>query len=223
MKAKTVMPGTISGFAVYIQVAYTTAMVNEVPYGINPNELAKIKDLLSNFTTLQALCTNPSTATKSSRDARNIALKALKSQWRVFLNKEIRFNDAVSVADKEIFGIFPPDDIRTPVLPPKGTGTVTVVRVGEFQFDVIVEDAVTGKKKRPDDATGSNLYSAVVEVGEPVPARSSFHFEGFSSTCHHMITFSDALVAKRAYLFARYSNQHGQEGPEGPVTAIIVN
>lgn len=222
MEGKIVIPASINGFTVYIGIAYETAMKNETLYGIDPNELAKVKPLYENFTSLEALCANPATATKANRDARNIARTALDRQWRAFLNKEIRLNDAISVADKEIFGIVPRDDIRTVPEPPKEIATVTVARTGELQFDATVEEATTGKKKRPDDATGSNLYSAITGVDEPAPQRSAFHYEGFSSTSHHKLVFTDENIAKRAWVFVRYSNQHGQEGPEGPLTSFIV-
>jgi hypothetical protein len=223
MKDKTVIPNTISGFTEYIKTAYDAAVQNEKVYGINPNELAKTTPLYNDFIKQEALCANPVTASKPNRDARNIAWDTLEKQWRVFLNKEIRLNDNISVADKEIFGILPHDEKRTHVLPPKSTGILTITRVGECRFDMVVEDSVTGKKKRPDDATGSNVYSAIVEPGQPVPHKDTFHFEGFSSTSHHTVAFSDEHIAKRAYLFARYSNAHGQEGPEGPVSTIIIN
>ncbi|MDR1408481.1 MAG: hypothetical protein LBJ23_10640, partial [Tannerella sp.] len=70
--------------------------------------------------------------------------------------------------------------------------------------------------------TGSNLYSAVVEPGQPAPHRDEFRYEGFSSTCHHKVHFPEDYYLKQVYLFARYSNQHGQEGDDGPVSSIII-
>jgi hypothetical protein len=223
MEGKIVIPAALSAFTGYIKLAYDTAEQHMSTYGIDPNEFAKVTPLFNAYTSLATLCDNPATATKANRDARKKARKALNAQWRVFLNKEIRLNDAISLAEKEVFGIVPRDDERTKPEPPKEMGEVTVTRTGERQFDAVVEETVTGKKKRPDDATGSNLYSAITEVDAPAPFRNTFHYEGFSSTSHHTLVFPEENLAKRAWVYARYSNQHGQEGPEGPLTSFIIN
>jgi hypothetical protein len=223
MSNKTLIPRTIDGFTTYIKIAYDTAEKNLSAFGIDANEFAKLKPLYDSFIAWQALCADPATATKANRDARNLARHALETQWRVFLNKEIRLNDLMSVAQKEVFGILPHDDTRTPPNPPAHTATATAERMGEEQFDIVVEEATTGKKKLPDDATGSNLYWAVTGVNEPAPLRSTFHFGGFSSNCHHQLVFAETDLARRAWVFVRYSNQHGQEGPEGPLTSFIIS
>ncbi|MDR0757745.1 MAG: hypothetical protein LBF85_07865 [Tannerella sp.] len=223
MKRKTDIPRSMTSFTDYMSIAYNTAEENITVYGINPDELAKIKPLFDEFMVQESLCVNPYTATKSNRDARFVARAKLEKQWRVFLNREIRLNDAISIAEKEIFGIFPHDSARTPVSSPKSTGKVNVVRTGACQFDVIVGDTATGKRKRPADAAGSNLYLAVTEVNEPEPHRESYRFAGFSSRCRHTVVFSSAHFVKRAWLYVRYTSRRGQEGPEGPVASFIVN
>jgi hypothetical protein len=222
MSVKTVIPRSITKFTEYIRIACERAEKNAGVYGIDPAELAKIKLLHDAYVVLEALCADPETATKAHRDARNIARQSLEKYWRIFLNREIRYNDAVSIADKEIFGILPHDETPTPAAAPKETGMVAAVRVGYCAFDAVVEESATGRKKRPVDAAGSNLYSAVVEPGEPAPHRNTFRFEGFSSTCHHKLHFSEAYFLKQIYLFARYTSRHGQEGTDGPLASVIV-
>ena len=223
MEGKIVIPVTISGFTEFIKIAYDTAEEHLSDYGIDPVEFAKVTPLFNEFTSLEALCANAATATKANRDARNQARQTLTVQWRNFLNKEIRLNDVMSVAEKEVFGIVPRDDTRTSPSTPKETGKVTATRTGAFHYDLVVEETVTGKKKRPADSTGSNLYVAISDVNDPAPHRSTFRYEGFSSNCHHTVIFAEDDLAKRAWAYARYSNQHGQEGPEGPLTSFVIN
>ncbi|MDR1381507.1 MAG: hypothetical protein LBJ47_08530 [Tannerella sp.] len=222
MSRKTIIPQTISGFVEYIRNAYDVTMKNINIYKIDAVEFAKITPLYTAFINLEALCANPATATKGNRDARNAAWKALEKQWRIFLNKTIRLNDNISVADREIYGIFPHDSTPTAAGIPAECCEITVSRKGYCEYDVIVENGTTGKKKRPDNAAGNNLYSAVVELGQPAPPRETFRFEGFSSTCHHEVRFGEKYLAKQACLFARYTNPHGKEGPEGPVMSFII-
>jgi hypothetical protein len=54
------------------------------------------------------------TATTGNRRERDAAKKELETLWRNFLNANIRYNDLVPVADLEVFGINPRDDVRTP-------------------------------------------------------------------------------------------------------------
>ena len=220
MRDKTVIPRKIGEFAEYIRNAYDVTQKNASAYRIDTVEFAKITPLYTTYNNLELLCANPATATKGNRDARNLAWKALEKQWRIFLNKTIRLNDYISIADKEIYGIFPHDDTPTKVTAPKERCELTILREGYCKYDIIVENETIGKKKRPDDATGSNLYSAVVEPGEPAPHRDTFHFDGFSSDCHHKKHFSEDHFGKQAYLFARYSNAHGQEGPDSVIATI---
>jgi hypothetical protein len=223
MKDKTIIPRSVGGFADYIRRGYETAEQRMTAYGINPEELAKVKPLLDTFIGLESLCASPATATKANRDARNVAWKALERQWRVFLNREIRLNDLIGIAGREIFGILPHDSVRTAPKRPQNTGRITVVRTGQMQFDLTVTDVDTGKKKRPADAAGSNLYAAIAEVRDPAPQRSAFRFEGFSSKPRHTMIFTDENLARRVWVYVRYTNRHGQEGPEGPLASFIVN
>jgi hypothetical protein len=222
MIRKTVIPRGTASFTEYIRIAYDTAEKNRTAYNINPGELAKLKPLLDNFIRLELLCINPATAVKVNRAARNAARRTLEKQWRVFLNKEIRLNDAISMVQKAIFCIFPHDTVRTPVSSPKGTGTVTLMRTGERHFIATVKQSVTGKPKCPADAAGSNLYAAITEVNEPAPPHDAFRFMGFSSRCRHTVVFDEKYYVRRAWLYVCYTSRHGQEGPKGPLASVII-
>jgi hypothetical protein len=75
----------------------------------------------------------------------------------------IWFNTSVSIADKEVFGISPRDDIRTPVRTPTATGNVDAKRRGAFEYEAIVIDEATSKRKLPAYATGSYIYLPISE------------------------------------------------------------
>jgi hypothetical protein len=205
-----------------MRIAFETAEMSATKFGISPDELAKVKPLYDAFMHLQALCANPETATRAYRDARGEAWRVLEKHWRVFLNREIRLNGLMSVADKEVFGILPRDVTRTPPGEPKGMAQVTVVRMGERQFDVVVAEVATGKRRRPDDAAYSVIYSAIAGAGDPAPPREAFRYMGFSPKYRHAVTFAETEIARRAWIYARYSNRRGQEGPEGPLSSFII-
>ncbi|MDR1381802.1 MAG: hypothetical protein LBJ47_10050 [Tannerella sp.] len=223
MKDKTIIPKSIAGFTEYIRMAYDAARVNMIAFNINAAEFAKITPLYDSFIRAEALCAYRATATAGSRVARKTAWRALEKHWRVFLNREVRINEAISTGDRLIFGLLPHDGIRTRAGVPSSVGRLVATRMSRCLFDVVVNEETVGRRKRPEHAAGSNLYSAVVDVRQPAPPMDTFHYEGFSSVCRHRVNFPEEYYAKQAYLFARYVNGHGEEGPAGPLMMILVS
>jgi hypothetical protein len=221
--SKDSIPETIAGFTGYIKIAYQKASANLNVYGISPAKLAVITPLYEDYLAKEALAANPDTATKGNREARDGALKILKKAWRQFLNESIRFNTAVSTADKETFGISPHDGIRTPPQAPKDTGLVSAKRTGAFEYEVTVIDEKTAKRKLPEYASGSYLYLAISEPGVLPEDIDAYRKMEFSSNAHHALRFSPSELGRQANIYARYSNRHGQEGPAGPVETFLIN
>jgi hypothetical protein len=158
-----------------------------------------------------------------ARRTRDEARKSLEPAWRKFLNESIRYNSDVPAADLEVFGIKKHDRIRTAVSAPNAVPVFFARRVGARRLEVTVLDSATGKKKKPQHVTGSNIYLAVTEVGEEPKHEHEYRRLNFSSTCHHVVEFPLEQLAKQANIYARYSNSHGQEGPEGPVETVIIS
>ncbi|MDR1198957.1 MAG: hypothetical protein LBK94_08130 [Prevotellaceae bacterium] len=221
--SKDAIPKTITGFTEYIKIAYQKASVNLGAYGISPAKFAVITTLYNDYIAKEALAANPDTATKGNREARDEAHDALEKAWRQFLNESIRFNTAVSTADKEVFGISPRDGIRTPPQAPTDTGIVNVKRLGAFEFEATVIDEKTSKRKLPEHATGSYIYLAISELGVLPEDIDAYRKLDFSSNARHELHFSPSDLGKQANVYVRYSNQHGKEGPVGPVETFFIN
>jgi hypothetical protein len=192
-------------------------------YGISPAKFAVITTLYNDYIAKETLAANPDTATKGNREARDEARDALEKAWRQFLNESIRFNTAVSTADKAVFGISPRDGIRTPPQAPTATGIVNVKRLGAFEFEAIVIDEKNSKRKLPEHATGSYIYLEISEPGILPEDISTYRKLDFSSNAHHVLHFSPSELGKQANVYVRYSNQHGKEGPVGPVETFFIN
>ncbi|MDR1456328.1 MAG: hypothetical protein LBJ01_11795 [Tannerella sp.] len=221
--SKDVFPWTIEGFTTYIKTAYAKAQANLQLYMISPEKLVPVTPLYEDYIAKEALAANPETATQGNRLARDVAGDALKTEWRHFLNESIRYNTSVPTADLLIFGIRPPDGIRTPVHAPEDTGIVDVKRRGAFDYEATVLDEKTLKRKLPSPATGSYLYLSVSEVGVLPERLDEYRKLDFSSNAHHNVQFSPADIGKQANLYVRYSNRHGKEGPAGPVVSFMIN
>jgi hypothetical protein len=221
--SKGSIPQTIAGFTEYIKNAYQKAYANWSAYGIAGAKLAVITPLYEDYLAKEALAANPDTATKGNREARDEAHNVLEKAWRQFLNESIRFNTAVSTADKAVFGITPHDGIRTPQQAPKDTGIVTVKRIGAFEYEVIVIDEKTAKRKLPEHATGSYIYLTISEPGVLPENIDAYRKMEFSSNARHELRFSPSELGKQANIYVRYSNPHGQEGPVGPIETFLIS
>ena len=220
---KTVIPRGIAKFTEYMTNAYNKLMGNYADYGIGADKLAPVTDAYDTYMAAEALASNPDTATSAHRHVRDTAHKELEALWRAFLNENIRYNPLVSEADLEVFGITKGDGKRTPAGVPDAIGLVNIKRAGAFRFEATVLDAATGKARNPLHATGSYLYVAVTELGKEPEHAGEFHKRDFSSNHHHVLEFPREQVGREAHVYARYSNAHGKEGPEGPTERVVIN
>jgi hypothetical protein len=216
------IPHSITGFTEYIKIAYVKASTNLAVYGINPIKLQALAPDYEAYVAAEAVAANPDTATKGARRERDEARGILEPKWRQFLNENIRFNSLVSPADLEVFGIRERDTVLTPAQVPANTATVTVTRLGAFEYEVIVIDQATSKRKLPEHATGSYLYLAVSEVGTTPEALETYRKMDFSSNARHLLQFPSEELTKQGNVYVRYSNAHGKEGPIGPIESFII-
>jgi hypothetical protein len=219
---ENLFPTTIAGFTEYIKIAYAKAQNNLSKYGISSAKLTPVTPLYNAYIQAEAVAANPETATTGARHARDDAGDALKKEWRKFLNENIRYNSSVPVADLDVFGIRERDTTRTPAGVPDKVPALSIKQVGVRRYEVEVLDGETGKKKKPQYATGSYIYLAVTEPGEEPKHESEYRKLDFSSNCHHVVEFPLEQLAKQANIYARYSNAHGKEGPEGIAEAVII-
>jgi hypothetical protein len=220
---KNYIPKGISQFTEYIKIAYAKLQNNLAVYGISPEKLTAITPLYNRYITAESLAANPDTATSGNRHERDNARKSLESLWRKFLNANIRYNELVPLADMEVFGINRRDDSRTPVGIPDAIGMVSLKHVGAFRFEGHVLNNATGKLKNPDNSAGSYLYVAITDMDKEPTHHNEYHKREFSSNNKHVLEFDMEYKGKLAHIYARYSNQHGKEGPEGPVETILIS
>jgi hypothetical protein len=217
-----ILPRSITGFTEYIKIAFNKAQANVEYYHISPEKMWVISPLIDAYVQAEAVAANPDTATAGARRARNAARRALEPAWRIFLNECIRYNSAVPTADLEVFGIKKRDSVRTQVGVPDIVPVIAAKTVGVRRMEVDVLNSETGKKKKPKFAAGSYIYLAVTEPGQTPQNESEYRKLDFSSHCHHVLEFPLEQLAKQANIYARYSNIHGKEGPEGAAEVAII-
>ena len=220
---KSFIPASIAKFTEYIKTAFKKAQDNLMTYGISPDKLEAVRPAYDRYIAAEAVAADPDTATTGHRRERDEARKVLEPLWRTFLNANIRYNERVPEADLEVFGIKRGDDVRTPAGVPDAIGMVSLKRVGAYRFEAHVLDSATGKPKNPLHATGSYLYVAITDLDKEPEHADEFHKRDFASNNKHVLEFHIEQKGKQAYVYARYSNAHGKEGPEGPTEVVVIN
>ena len=220
---KDVFPAGIAEFTEYIKNAYQKASVNLSVYGIPSGKFTLLTPLYNDYIAKEAIAANPDTATKGARAARKEARGKLEKAWRQFLNESIRYNMSVGTADKEVFGISLRDNTRTAALSPTNTGMVSVKRLGAFEYEAIVTDEGTSKRKLPAHAGGSYIYMAISAPGILPEGLDAYRKLSFSSNPRHELHFSPSELGQQANVYVRYANRHGKEGPIGPVGTFLIH
>jgi hypothetical protein len=220
---KNFIPTSIAKFTEYIKIAFKKAKDNLAAYEITPDKLAVVEPAYNRYIAAEALAADPDTATTGHRRERDEAKKALDPLWRLFLNAHIRYNELVPAADLEVFGIKRSDHARTPAGVPDAIPMVSLNRVGAYRFEAHVLDSATGKPKNPLHATGSYLYVAITDLDKEPEHEDEFRKRDFSSNNKHVLEFHMEQRGKQASVYARYSNAHDKEGPEGPTEVIVIN
>jgi hypothetical protein len=221
--AKEFIPGGNAEYREYMIESQARISRSKTEYKIPNEAVADISSLIVDYLTKDATASNPDQATKANRDARDAARKILTKEWRVFANKWLRYNDNISIADKEAFHIYPRDTTHTPAKKPKDKGIINVERLGAYEYEITVVVDKTGKRKLPEDATGSYLYLAVSEPGTVPENVNTYQRQKFSSNSRHILYLSPDDLARQANVFARYSNRHGMEGPAGLIVSFLIN
>jgi hypothetical protein len=211
----------IIDFAEYIEIAYAKAENSLSAYGVSPDKFALIPPLYKAFMQAETAVADPDTATPDARRTRDAARKALMSAWRKFLNKNIRSNPTVSAPDLEMFGITGHDAVRTQPNVPDAVPRLVIRQAGVRKYEIEVINSETGKKKKPRYAAGSVIYLSVTKPDEPQHG-NEYHKMDFAPTCRHMLEFPPEQLAMQACIYARYTNTHGKEGPEGIVATVII-
>jgi hypothetical protein len=219
---KSDIPQGHAAFTEYMDFCYHKVEINLMPYNIDPTKLPPLTDAYHAFLTAEHTATNPDTATPTAIHERNRLQKILEGAWRTFRNENLRYNAQVSNEDKESFGIKISDGTRHAAGVPTEAGTATPIRRGTCEFEIQVREEKTGKLKNPEHASGSNLYLAIGAIGE-APAFSDYHRVSYESDNTHDLFLRHEDIGKQANVFARYSNSHGKEGPEGPVNTFVIN
>ncbi|MDR3296806.1 MAG: hypothetical protein LBS94_01045 [Prevotellaceae bacterium] len=190
-------------------------------YGIAAEQAAPMLAGFAEFEEAERKAADLDTSTSANKHHRDRLHRHLETSWRGFRNTYLRFNPKVSNADREGFGIAVPSGMRRRAGVPSADGMADIERMGTCAYKVVVRDLQNGKRKNPESAHGSNLYTAITPIGQ-TPAYADFRRTSYAPSNVHAVQFSHGDIGKQAHIFACYANTHGEEGPKGSVATVVV-
>lgn len=187
--------------------------------GWNPAACTSLVCLIDRFTDARATyISDNSTANRICKDK---AKKDLTTAMRKFANSYVRYNDAMSEAERGMMGIHTRD--ASPTAHPRPTSQpTTVVENTVNHYEHLVKANCRGKKpaSRPEDAYGMRI---AWQVGGERPSEGMFLPRSmFSRKMAVVISHTESDKGRPAYYATCYENQKGEAGPWSPVTEAYI-
>jgi hypothetical protein len=198
------------------------AKANAQAWGIPDTKLVRIAGLSTDYELKYALANNKNTQSPAATAARKGAWNLLEPELIDLYDHHLINNDAISIADKEALHIHGISGYSgSPAPAPISTPVVTLVSEEISVLHVVYSDsAAPGTHYKPANVAFCELN---YKLGEPAPTGVEQCTERYNiARSHEGITFSSDQRGKMIYVYARWVNKNGKQGPwSGPVSALI--
>lgn len=189
----------------------TLITANPPLYGLVTGDAVAIAAAYSAYNSSYTLSIDPSTRTKVTVNAKNIARNSSLVTMRGYAAL-IRVNQGVSSSDKTSLGLTVPDPTPTPVPPPTSSPLLTFVAGTPFQHTIRYADQNTpASRKKPSGVKFLQVSLFVGTVAPVSPAATPYY--GLVTKNPVAIDFEAGDVGKTAFYYARWLNTKGQPGP----------
>lgn len=207
----------VTNFAQKIQAALTS-------YGLTAPEAVALSSLVGAFSQSLATALNPTTRTKTTIAAKDLAKAQVVATVRSYA-KRIQANPAVTVTQRTDLGLPAAPAPRVPV-PPPGSKPILALMATEGRSHLIrLTDITTpDKRARPAGVAGAEVYSFVPTApGEtPPPDLEKWRFEGIATRADFEVDYDAGDIGKTATIVARWFNPRGEPGPmSNPITGTV--
>jgi hypothetical protein len=160
-------------------------------------------------------------AGSSDRVDRKEKADAVTIGARDFVNTYLRYNPAVTDADRESLGLTIPDKHPTPAPPPHSHPDIKFYATGDVCcVGIELRDSESGSKTKPEHVHGAELRYAILPA-PPADDTELVHSE-FTTRARYELHFTESERGKTVYVFARWENTRGQKGNRSMIYATVV-
>jgi hypothetical protein len=186
-----------------------------IPAGASDEVEAKIADF-------QAACMKVNLANAGSSDRVDREGKAEETvrAVRTFVNKYLRYNDAVTNADRESLGLTIPDRQLTASTPPRTAPDATVAMPGVACIKLTFRIAHSKSRGRPPHTRGCEIRHAILST-RPTSYDDLIH-STFVTHSPHTFTFAESQRGRTVYFSLRWESTRGEPGPWSAFVAAVV-
>ncbi|MDR2193165.1 MAG: hypothetical protein LBP19_01645 [Treponema sp.] len=185
---------------------------------------AEITGLQSQYATWHSLYEAAVKPTHNAVDTlrKNENREVFEKNLRDFVNQRLRYNPAVTDADKEAMGLVIPKPSHTPVPPPHTQPELTVELRPPLVAVVHFRDKGSAHRGKPDHVHGIEIRWGIQDTppldGEQLP------HSAFDTSDPKEFTFSGVDRGKTVYFCGRWENNKGDEGKGhwGEIVSAII-
>lgn len=220
--SKGYLPSRESLLRDWAQNFSTLVSATPTAFGLVALDATQLASLLTSFLNCYDAAVEPTTRTRVTIGAKNVAKAALLADVRMLVRK-IQSTPTVTVNQKLALGITVPDRAPTPVPPPATKPIMQLVaNSGRAIVARVADSATPTSRARPFATFGAEVFSYVVQNGEAAPADlEQWRYEGLARKATVAIRFGAADVGKTAVIKMRWCGSRGSGPVSEPATATI--
>ncbi|MDR1722448.1 MAG: hypothetical protein LBR84_00735 [Tannerella sp.] len=200
---------------------YLSEQTVQARLGITPTQLNELQVYTVAYHSANANADLPN-AGPADRIIRREAAATAIAQVRHFVNRLIRYNDALTDADRIQMGLTVPDTSPTPTTPPDSYPQATIRLPHQCEIELHYADsaAPTGSRAKPPGVHGAEIRQAILPA--PPTEDDQLVQSDFSTRSPHAFTYNLSQRGQTVYYRLRWETTRGMKGPWSPILSAII-
>lgn len=215
------IPPKDAAYASWLANFATLIAASPMTYGLVASDATTISAANTSFQNAYALVTSPTTKTKDTVQAKNIArVDSLNTVRPYAIN--ISLNPGVSASNKVALGLNPRTSTPAPVTAPTTYPVLTIPSAMALNLIVRYRDELASPsvKSKPYGVTQLQLYASTSAT--PITDPTLLAFQGVRTKSPTMLTFLSSQKGLTAYIAARWQTRTGLVGPWSAIINFVV-
>jgi hypothetical protein len=207
------LPRTDAGLLLWANGFSAQITATPTVFGLVAAQATSFASTLSTYSSALNAATNDSTRTKGTVAAKNTARNSLRAACQS-MAAIVQAFPSITPMQLENLGLTVRDHGKTPVPAPGLAPRVTVKKVtGRVVSCLITDASIDGGRRRPPNADGATIMSAVGDVAPPA-GDSGWKLEGQTGKNLFNVQFSnDVAPGATCWIVALWYNKRGEYSP----------
>ncbi|MDR2472433.1 MAG: hypothetical protein LBD53_02555 [Tannerella sp.] len=195
------------------------AVENAARLGLPSSELEALNPKIDNFRIANEKAEHPN-AGKADRLDRKEKAELVSKYVRDFVNRLLRYNQAVTNEDRVKLGLNVPDTTPTPIQPPTTWPVASTSIAGPRQIRVDWHDSLSASKAKPKGVHGCEIRHSILDT--PPTTNDDLLRSDFATRNYHTFNFDESQRGKSVYFCLRWETNKGDKGPWSEFIKAII-